>query len=51
MVMGTGCVGQGAVVVGAAAAEAHENDSVHGAVERQAACAIGSSGNPSRPLG
>lgn len=51
VVMRTGCVGKGAVVVGAATAEANANNSVHGAVERQAACAIGSGGNPSRSLG
>ena len=46
-----GCVGQGAVVVGAAAAEAHEDHRVHGSVERQAACNHGPGGNPNRPLG
>lgn len=44
-------MGQGAVVVGAAAAEAHEDHSLHGPVERQAACHHGPGSNTSWPVG
>ena len=47
----TGYMGQSSVVVGATAAEAHEDDSVYGAVECQAACALGPHRYPSWPLG